>query len=97
MDVQTELYLEELSDKIPEANAGTQTDAFLDRPPSPFYVPQKMGVDVATQVFEGDLFVFDYEVETVVGGSCWEDTGTSPDGVHGRSRAGDVAETPAGL
>ncbi|KAJ3217944.1 Radial spoke head protein 3 [Dinochytrium kinnereticum] len=71
IDVQTDLYLEELSDKVPEAIAATQTDAFLDRAPSPLYVPQKSGLDVATQVLEGELFNFDYEVapllEVIVG------------------------------
>ncbi|KAJ3111867.1 Radial spoke head protein 3 [Phlyctochytrium bullatum] len=71
IDVQTDLYLEELSDKVPEAIGATQTDAFLDRAPSPLYVPQKSGVDVASQVLEGELFNFDYEVapllEVIVG------------------------------
>ncbi|KAJ3167516.1 Radial spoke head protein 3 [Irineochytrium annulatum] len=71
IDVQTDLYLEELSDKVPEAFAATQTDAFLDRAPSPLYIPQKSGVDVSTQVLEGELFNFDYEVapllEVIVG------------------------------
>ena len=39
IDVQTELYLEELSDRVEEADVETQTDAFLDRPPSPLYIP----------------------------------------------------------
>jgi hypothetical protein len=66
VDIQTDLYLEELSDKIPEAFAATQTDAFLDRAPSPFYVPQKSGLDVATQVYEGELFDFDMEVAPIL-------------------------------
>ncbi|TPX78575.1 hypothetical protein CcCBS67573_g00178 [Chytriomyces confervae] len=66
IDIQTDLYLEELSDKIPEAFAATQTDAFLDRAPSPLYIPQKSGSDVATQVYEGELFDFDFEVEPIL-------------------------------
>ncbi|KAJ3410143.1 Radial spoke head protein 3 [Chytridiales sp. JEL 0842] len=65
-DVQTDLYLEELTDKVPESFASTQTDAFLDRAPSPFYVPQKSGLDVSTQVLDGELFDFDYEVEPIL-------------------------------
>ncbi|KAL7748295.1 Radial spoke head protein 3 [Sorochytrium milnesiophthora] len=65
-DVQTELYLEEFADKVPEAYASTQTDAFLDRAPSPLYIPQKSGVDVETQILPGDLFDFDYEVEPIL-------------------------------
>ena len=32
MDIQTEAYLEELADVVPEAEVTTQTDAFMDRP-----------------------------------------------------------------
>lgn len=55
IDVQTELYLEELSDRVEEADVEVQTDAFLDRPPSPMYVPAKTGVDTTTQILEGDV------------------------------------------
>jgi len=66
IQVQTELYLEELSDRIEEADVDTQTDAFLDRPPSPMFIPAKTGKDVATQIFEGDLFDFDIEVKPIL-------------------------------
>lgn len=55
IDVQTELYLEELSDRVEEADIECQTDAFLDRPPTPLFVPAKTGMDVATQIYEGDV------------------------------------------
>jgi hypothetical protein len=66
MDVQTDLYLEELSDKVPEAIAQTQTDAFINRAPSPLYIPQKSGSDVATQIYEGELFDFNVEVQPIL-------------------------------
>ena len=66
IQVQTELYLEELSDRIEEADVDTQTDAFLDRPPSPLFIPAKTGKDVATQILEGDLFDFDIEVKPIL-------------------------------
>jgi len=66
MDVQTELYLEELTDRVEEADICTQTDAFLDRPPTPLYVPAKTGVDIATQILEGELFDFDIEVKPIL-------------------------------
>lgn len=66
IDVQTDLYLEELSDKLPEAIAMTQTDNFLNRAPSPIYIPQKSGTDVATQIYAGDLFDFDFEVQPIL-------------------------------
>ena len=57
IDVQTELYLEELSDRVEEADIECQTDAFLDRPPTPLFVPAKTGMDVATQIYEGDVSI----------------------------------------
>ena len=60
------MYLEELSDRVEEADIDVQTDAFLDRPPSPLFVPAKTGVDVATQIFEGDLFNFNIEVKPIL-------------------------------
>jgi len=66
MDVQTELYLEELSDRVEEADVECQTDSFLDRPPSPLFVPAKTGVDIETQILEGDLFDFDVEVMPIL-------------------------------
>ncbi|ESO85775.1 hypothetical protein LOTGIDRAFT_130261 [Lottia gigantea] len=66
IDVQTELYLEELSDRVEEADVDCQTDAFLDRPPSPLFIPAKTGKDVATQILEGDLFDFDIEVKPIL-------------------------------
>ena len=53
--IQTELYLEELSDRVEEVDVDVQTDAFLDRPPSPLFVPAKTGVDQETQIYEGDV------------------------------------------
>lgn len=64
--LQTDLYLEELVLKVPERDVFTMTDAFLDRPPSPVYVPMKSGVDAATQIYDGELFDFDLEVEPIL-------------------------------
>lgn len=66
MDIQTEAYLEELADVVPEAEVTTQTDAFMDRPPTPLFIPMKIGVDVETQIEDGDLFDFDFEVEPLL-------------------------------
>merc|ERR1712168_939799 len=72
--LQTELYLEELADKVEETDAQAQTDAFLDRPSTPLFVPAKTGADVATQIMPGELFDFDLEVrpilEVLVGATC---------------------------
>jgi hypothetical protein len=52
--LQTDVYLEELTDVVPEADTTTQTDAFLDRPPTPQFVPTKSGTDAATQIEQGE-------------------------------------------
>lgn len=39
---------------------------FLQRPPTPPYVPAKCGVDVSTDIAEGDLFDFDTEVQPIL-------------------------------
>ena len=64
--VQTELYLEELTDRIEESDITYQTDLFIDRPPTPLFIPAKTGSDVHTQIFPGDLFNFDLEVQVSI-------------------------------
>jgi len=64
--VQTDNYLEELTDKVPEVEVDTQTEAFMDRPPSPLFIPSKTGHDMATQIEPGDLFDFDMEVVPIL-------------------------------
>ncbi|KAH0625957.1 hypothetical protein JD844_034346 [Phrynosoma platyrhinos] len=66
VNVQTELYLEELADRIIEVDVECQTDAFLDRPATPLFIPAKTGKDVATQIWEGELFDFDIEVRPML-------------------------------
>ncbi|KAJ6654447.1 hypothetical protein lerEdw1_006868 [Lerista edwardsae] len=66
VNVQTELYLEELADRIIEVDVECQTDEFLDRPATPLFIPAKTGRDVATQILEGELFDFDIEVRPML-------------------------------
>jgi hypothetical protein len=66
LGIQTEPYLQEILEKAAELEISTQTDAFLDRPPTPPYFPPKTGVDVETQVEDNDLFDFDFEVQPIV-------------------------------
>ncbi|CAG9768688.1 unnamed protein product [Ceutorhynchus assimilis] len=64
--IQTEVYLEELFVNPPVEDVCTQTDLFVERPISPFYVPAKTGADVETQIYPGDLFDFDMEVQPIL-------------------------------
>jgi len=66
MDMQTDSYLEELTDRAVEFEAEAQTDFLMDRPPSPLFMPAKIGVDIDTQIEHGDLFDFDKEVECIL-------------------------------
>jgi radial spoke head protein 3 len=66
IDVQTEQYLEELTDRPIEADTETQTDAFMDQLPAPIFIPMKTGVDVETQIYDGELFDFDAEVDPIL-------------------------------
>lgn len=66
MEVQTDKYLEELTERTVEFEAGTQTDFILVRPSSPLFMPTKIGVDIETQIEEGELFDFDVECEPLL-------------------------------
>eukprot|EP00959_Pyramimonas_sp_CCMP1952_P204575 4277604-Pyramimonas_sp.AAC.1 len=66
IDVQTDSFLEELTDTVPERDVNTQTDPFMDRPPTPLFIPMKIGLDAETQIEAGDLFDFDFEVEPIL-------------------------------
>merc|ERR1719265_2231234 len=66
MDIQTDSYLEELTERTVEFEAETQTDFILDRPPSPLFMPAKIGIDTFTQVEDGELFNFDAECEPIL-------------------------------
>lgn len=66
IDVQTDNYLEELTDKLPEEDGATQTDEWMDLPQLPLFIPTKTGDDKATQILEGDLFDFDLEVDPIL-------------------------------
>lgn len=66
MDIQTETFLEELTDKAIEIDQETQTQAFMDRPVSPLFIATKTGKDTSTQIDHGDLFNFDLEVEPLL-------------------------------
>jgi len=66
MDIQTDTYLEELTERTIAFESETMTDFLLDRPPSPLFMPAKIGVEMETQIEEGDLFDFDQEVELML-------------------------------
>jgi hypothetical protein len=65
-ETQTDPYLQEIFEKAAEIEIATQTDNFLDRPPTPPYFPPRTGVDEECQVDEPDLFDWEFEVQPIV-------------------------------
>ena len=63
---QTEAYIETLTEKPVEYEKEIQTDFYIDRPPTPLFLPRKEGEDVETQVEDGELFDFDLEVDPIL-------------------------------
>ena len=55
VQLQTEVYLEELADVVVEQDQSCQTDQFVERPASPPFVPAKTGMDKETQILEGEV------------------------------------------
>lgn len=56
----------QLFSRPPEFEQACQTDLFLQRPPTPPYVSAKVGVDVSTEIVDGELFDFDSEVQPIL-------------------------------
>ena len=70
MEIQTEKYVEILTDKPPEQEQGVATEFYLDRPPVPLFQPKMPSKEncKATQIFDEDpdLFDFDKEIEPML-------------------------------
>jgi len=70
MDVQTEKYVEQLTDKPPEREEGVATEFYLDRPPVPLFQPKMPSKQNCkhTQIDGEDpeLFHFDSSVESML-------------------------------
>jgi len=61
-----ECLLEEITDRPVEIVFEAGGKKLEDRPPSPLFIPQQIGVDKETQVEPGDLFDFDAEVQPLL-------------------------------
>lgn len=74
MDVQTEKYIEQLTDKPPEREEGVATEFYLDRPPVPLFQPKMPAKENCkyTQIYDEDpeLFDFDAEIEPMLNVLC---------------------------
>ena len=64
--VETEPFIEILTDKPPETEKEALTDFYIDRPMNRLFVYKKDGVDREQQILEGELFDFNTEVEPLL-------------------------------
>lgn len=70
IDIQTDQFVEELTDKAPCYEIGCQTEIKIERPQTPRYMPKKTGVDKSTLVEDNELFLFEDEVEPILSVLC---------------------------
>ena len=42
----------------------------MEKPNLRFYLPKKVDIDVETQIWDGDIFDFDYEVQPILNVLC---------------------------
>ena len=61
-----EPLLLDITDRPIEDDIATAAETYIERPPTPHTVKEEPGIDVETQVGEGDLFNFDREVRPVI-------------------------------
>jgi hypothetical protein len=66
MGIQTEKFLEEITDVVIEKEMGTQTDQLYDADLPRLFCPTKLGMDASTQILPWELFQFDQEAKPIV-------------------------------
>ena len=70
IDIQTDQFVAELTDKAPVYEIGCQTEFKINRPPSPHAMPRLTGVSRKTLTEDNELFLFDDEVEPILSVLC---------------------------
>jgi hypothetical protein len=56
----------EIDDRPIEEDLATANETYIERPPTPHFVPDEPGVDVETQIWDGDLFNYETEVRPMI-------------------------------
>eukprot|EP00828_Plagiopyla_frontata_P039665 TRINITY_DN5225_c0_g1_i4.p1 TRINITY_DN5225_c0_g1~~TRINITY_DN5225_c0_g1_i4.p1 ORF type:complete len:785 (-),score=152.18 TRINITY_DN5225_c0_g1_i4:68-2422(-) len=64
--MQTDKYVEQITEKQQDFHEEIQTDFFIDRPVDRLFVPVKDGIDEETQILPNELFDFTEEVEPIL-------------------------------
>lgn len=70
IDIQTDQFVNELTDKAPVYEIGCQTEFKINRPPTPHKMPKIQGVSKKTLTEDNELFLFDDEVEPILSVLC---------------------------
>lgn len=70
IDVQTDQFVEELTDKAPFYEIGSQTDFIIEKPPLALSIPIKRGKDAKTLIEDNELFIYDSQVEPILSVLC---------------------------
>ena len=70
IDIQTDQFVSELTDKAPVYEIGCQTEYKIVRPPTPHKMPTVMGVSKKTLVEDNELFLYEEEVEPILSVLC---------------------------
>ena len=70
IDIQTDQFVQELTDKAPVYEIGCQTEFKINRPPTPHKMPKVQGVSKKTLTEDNELFLFDDEVEPILSVLC---------------------------
>lgn len=66
VEVPLHLYLIEQEEQKHTVTVSSQTDAFLEEPPSPKYIPAKRGNDMGAQVDVDEVFEYDKDVAPIL-------------------------------
>lgn len=70
IDIQTDQFVAELTDKAPVYEIACQTEFKVERPPTPHKMPVLTGVSKKTLVEDNELFLFEDEVEPILSVLC---------------------------
>ena len=70
IEIQTDQFVEEFTDKPPKYEIGVQSEFVVEAPQLRFYMPEKTGNDWCGQIEDGDLFNFNRSVEPILEVLC---------------------------
>ncbi len=70
VSVETDPNVESITNKAPNYEKDTQTEFKIEKKVMRHYMSEKVGLDRGTQIKDGEIFDFDYEVEPLLQALC---------------------------